>query len=346
MNLDVEYILIDKKDNVIISTLQDSSKDIIQYVNNHNELIFINEIKYRVGKIENEKGSLILITKDKSFIKSSTKFRTKAKLLLEFLSEMEDYRNDVMDYTLKELSILTHNLITINAHSIQDMFDFISQDDLKDSDVKGLRKIIKNSIKNDLDKATTLFFRILKNNIETKTEFSVYGKLYSTEPVLNYKNYNVYNVLSTILYNFFPDFIDKKIELNVEKASYIASFDYESIQVALYHMIDNITKYILKGTTLVITFVNLLDEVVMQFSMISLKIEENEKEKIFMHGFSGVNALKNEKSGKGIGMSRVKQILELNNSSITLNIGEVIVKESDYCNNIFSIHLKKENYHN
>lgn len=345
MSIGVEYILLDIKDNVIVSTLEETSKEIIQHINKPNELIYINDIKYRVGKIKKEKGTLIAITKEKSFIRSSSKFKIKTNLLLEFLTDMEIYRNDVIDYTLKELSILTHNLITINAHSIQDMFDFISQDELKDTSIKELRKTIKSAIKKDLDKASTVFFRILKNNIETKTEFSVYGKLYSDEPVLSYKNYNVHNVLSAIMYNFFPDFIDKGIDLDVEKVSYIASFDYESIQVALYHMIDNITKYILKDTCLAITFTDLLDEVIINFNMISLKIEDDEREKIFIHGFSGVNALSKEKAGKGIGMSRVKQILELNNSYIKLDVGAEIAREPDYCTNLFSIHLKKENYH-
>ena len=176
-----------------------------------------------------------------------------------------------------------------------------------------------------------------------KTEFSVFGKLFDDNPILNKKNYNVSSVLLNVIYNFFSDLIDKNIKLKYEECQYEAFFDYEAIQVAFFHMIDNTVKYIKENTVLDIRFEDYINQVDIVFSMESLKIDEDETNKIFLEGFSGKQAKEQGKSGKGIGMSRVKQILELNHGEIRLK-SSLLPDTSIYSTNIFTISLKKENY--
>ena len=104
-------------------------------------------------------------------------------------------------------------------------------------------------------------------------------------------------------------------------------------------------KYIKPNSRLNIRFEDYINQVDIIFDMISLKVLDDEKDKIFVNGFSGIHATKNGTSGKGIGMSRVKQILELNNGDIVLEDGEISTEnDSEYNNNIFKISLKKEHY--
>jgi len=76
--------------------------------------------------------------------------------------------------------------------------------------------------------------------------------------------------------------------------------------------------------------------------MTSLKIDNSEKIKIFDEGYSGKFAKKHEKDGNGIGLSRVKKIIELNKGEFTIDTSDEYSLD-DYTNNKFIIKLKKEN---
>jgi signal transduction histidine kinase len=185
--------------------------------------------------------------------------------------------------------------------------------------------------------------KLMKNNIAMKTEFSVFNKLHKSNPQLNLKNHNVHRVLMNIFYSFFPDFTDKKIYVNVERCSHKAYFDYESIYVAFFHIIENTTKYIKHNTQLNIIIKDETTETHIIFDMISLKIDNSEINKIFDEGYSGIFAKKHEKQGSGIGLSRIKKIIELNNGQFLIQTSDDYSPD-DYANNKFIIKLKKENY--
>lgn len=68
------------------------------------------------------------------------------------------------------------------------------------------------------------------------------------------------------MYNFFPDIIDKKIDLESNSKAY---FDYEAIQVALFHILDNTMKYIKENTKLIISLQEAEQNIEIIFDMIS-----------------------------------------------------------------------------
>ncbi len=342
---DIEYLLLDNKNNIILSTINDDMRDIIDLIEDRNKLISFQGKEYRTGKIVSENGTLYAYTVDKKFIRNTNLFKTHTNVIVSLLSNLNTFKKEVSKEINKHINILIHNLTTLNAHDMQELFNLVPQEDLAKNPKRGL-KTIKEKIEENTTKASQVFLKLLKNNIATKTEFSVFSKLYEENPTLNKKNYVISDVLYNVLYNFFPDLTDKEIEITLNFPTTKAFFDYESIQVALFHMVDNIVKYIKPKSTLVIEFKDFLNEINIVFDMISLKVNEDEKDKIFIEGFSGQCATKNGQSGKGIGMSRVKQILELNNGDISLKTGDRYANNDiEYNNNIFTIILKKENYY-
>lgn len=90
------------------------------------------------------------------------------------------------------------------------------------------------------------------------------------------------------------------------------NFDYKIVNTALYNIFDNAYKYIMPYGE--IRFFIARDKFII--TMKSLRIEKEEKERIFELGFRGKNALHTE--GSGIGMYVVNKALKLNGMSIKL----------------------------
>ena len=74
--------------------------------------------------------------------------------------------------------------------------------------------------------------------------------------------------------------------------------------------------------------------------IISLKINKNEVNKIFIEGYCGDSAKQIQLNGDGIGLYMTKRILDRINSTITLYQREEYSYNSiQYQRNIFTIHI-------
>lgn len=339
----MQYILLDSNSKIIFSTIKEEQKDIIDNIKEGYSRISFQGINYRVAKIINENGTLYVYTSNKKFILSSSFFKRHVQIIIDTINHFEFFQSQIEKEVFRHINILIHNLTTINAHNIQEIFNFLPQNELAEKN-KFITKFIKERLIEDPNKAAIVFLKLMKNNIATKIEFSVFSKLFEDKPILNQKSYELSSMILNVMYNFFSDFLDKNITINFEEKQCDAYFDYESIQVALFHLLDNTAKYIKEESTLNIKFEILINQVDIIFEMISLKVDNDEVSKIFIEGFSGKYAKDNGKSGKGIGMARVKQILELNNGSISLEKNYSSSASNIYDKNIFKISLKKENY--
>lgn len=76
-----------------------------------------------------------------------------------------------------------------------------------------------------------------------KSEFSIYRKLDREDGGTLIRQYPIRIVLLNVLHTFFSDFSNNNIYVNVEDYFGKVRIDYETIQVAIYHMIENATKY-------------------------------------------------------------------------------------------------------
>ena len=77
--------------------------------------------------------------------------------------------------------------------------------------------------------------------------------------------------------------------------------------------------------------------------MTSTYIKPAERQLIFTEGYSGDNAKIMGKSGDGIGMWRIKQMMELNHGSCSVICGDIVEKIMgfDFSENIFILKFRK-----
>ncbi|HRP37951.1 MAG TPA: ATP-binding protein, partial [Candidatus Dojkabacteria bacterium] len=177
---------------------------------------------------------------------------------------------------------------------------------------------IQKEIKKDTRKAALMFLRIAKHNIHMKTEFSIYRKLDRSDSSIELRPHTIQKVLMNVLHTFFIDFTNNGILVDVDNYYGKVQMDYETIQVALYHLIENASKYTKPNSRIKVQFIELEQSVEILFTMTSLFIEEEEIDKIFTEGYSGKEARNCEVNGDGIGMWRIKQMMHLNKGDISI----------------------------
>ncbi len=121
--------------------------------------------------------------------------------------------------------------------------------------------------------------------------------------------------------------------------------DYESIHVALYHLIENAAKYIRPDTIFHVKMKSMLGKTEITMDMTSTEIADCEVNRIFEEGVSGDLAVRTGKSGDGIGLSRAKKIVELNQGTLSVTPypdTSVIFMGVTYQRNVFTINLPRK----
>lgn len=281
--------------------------------------------------------------------KKTKLFREKLEALsyayTDLLLPVSEIEKNVRKVEQQKVNRLVHNLSSINAHNIQEIYDIFPQDVLS-SNWKNQLEFIEREIKSNTKKAALMFIRLAKNSIHMKSEFSIYRKLDRDEIAsLEFKTYPIRIVLLNVLHTFFGDFNVNGIYVNVSDYYGKVKIDYETIQVALYHLIENATKYVKHHSEIFIDFEDdKLNNVNVILKMISAYVDPSERSIIFNEGVSGAVAKKMKKNGDGIGMWRIKQMMNLNNGDLIVDFGEAIEKIGDYefANNIFILKFKKQ----
>ncbi|QHS59913.1 sensor histidine kinase [Chitinophaga agri] len=314
----IDKYITEENGSVLFSTLPVSCKNCISSAEDGSQTIESCDSfkeKRRIAKIQNCKALTFACTNEYDLIKSSRIFKEKLAIYDELRDEINLMKKQIQEEYNQPIKRLIHNLTSINAHSIQDLYSLIPQETLTQNYLNQIKNI-ERLILAQPDEAAKTFLRIAKNNASMKTEFSVFKKLYETDPILQPRYHPVRKVIFNLLYIFFPDFTDQYIYVNVQENYDKLYIDYESMHVAFYHLIENATKYAKPGSTIDISFSNKEKEFSIDFRMLSLKIEEDEKLKILEENYSGSQAKKEGKSGNGIGLHLVNKILEMNRAQL------------------------------
>ncbi len=277
--------------------------------------------KRRFGLIQNNRGTTFLCCNE---TKTTKLFRDKLEGLsyayYDLQMPKEKYAEDAKINEQLRVNRLVHNLTSINAHNIQEIYDLVPQEILS-ANYQTQLDFIQKEIRKDIRKASLMFLRIAKHNIHMKSEFSIYRKLDRSDAELDFRSHPIQKVLMNVLHTFFVDFTNNGIFVEVENYYGKVLIDYETIQVALYHLIENASKYAKPETNILIQFGEKGSNVTITITMTSLFVEEEETEKIFIEGYSGKNAQELGLNGDGIGMWRINQMMLLNKGSIKFNSG-------------------------
>lgn len=275
--------------------------------------------------------------------KTTKLFRQKMEALSYSLPDLKIPINEIRIEEQKKVNRLVHNLTSINAHNIQEIYDLVPQEILSQNWRKQL-EFIKEEIRRDLDKAALTFLRIAKHNTHMRSEFSIYRKIERDDNIeLEKRNHKLRNVLLNTLHTFFSDFSKRNIYVDVAEFYYEVKFDYETIQVAFYHLIENAAKYTLPDTTIYITASDDSNEVSLKFKMISAHVLPDEKDDVLKEGKSGEMARKMNRQGDGIGMWRINQMLEINEGSFETQFGGIKERKMgfDFSDNLFILKFAK-----
>ena len=339
--MDIRYRLTKSNNAIVFCNLQANDLSILHEVKSQSNKYHNGST--RAGTLANDKYTVVAFTQNKKHLSSSKIFKTELACILNSMDTVNKIIEESESSSNKSISRLIHNLTSLNAHNIQEFYSLVPQENVSKKMGKQV-SYVRQIVQKEPNEAALVLLKMAKNNAAMKVEFSVFKKLFASNPDLRATNHNVHKVLMNIFYLFFADFTDKDVKVIVGDSDnkYTAYFDYESIHVALYHMIENAAKYIKQNTTFNVAITNNADYLDIALDMISTQILPEETEIIFEEGFSGKLAHQTGKSGDGIGLSRAKKILELNGGSLCVdphfNTAEVLMGVT-FQRNIFTMTL-------
>lgn len=307
------YRFLDESGDLVFCNLCERDIDILPSITEVSKVFG----KTRCGSIDLGRGVAYLFSDEKDFIKSSKKFKALILTIYEWIDYLKFSRDKVRDDGQKRIQRLIHNLTSLNAHNIQELHSVFPQEIVARNmgdQIKEMERIIRL----DPREAASVVLRIAKNNIAMKTEFSVFKRFYEMDSVLRFQSHIVHKVIMNVLYIFFSDFTDKKVRVNLAPSDEVAYFDYETIHVALYHIVENSAKYCKPSSEVSVSIERGENGVVVEFDMYSLVIHDDEVDKLFDEGFSGKIAIRLNKSGYGIGTNIIKRMLEMNYGEVSV----------------------------
>jgi len=332
-----------KADGFIISNHRSLCEECINECNAKNELYkcpVFKEIRRR-GQVDIEGGQLYICTNEA--IKSARIFLEKLRVHSSVISEIDAGRKDVTRSVGLSVNRLVHNLISINAQSLQSIYALIPQEEFSQRNRDQLLQVITSKVTQDPLGIAILIVDLLKNETLKKSEISVYAKLFQNEPVHKLP-YNIHKVVMLVLNTFWDAFSEGRVKFDVGSCYEKVFVDYEAVAGALVHILENASKYILPDSTLKIAFRVDGGSVLIIFEMLSMKVEHFEEDKIFEEGYSGVNPSNLGKAGKGLGLYLVSKLLEITGGSISFQRdcdpkSRIEYRGWDFEKNIFTIAL-------
>jgi signal transduction histidine kinase len=309
----MRYAIYDGENNLVANSLLDGERDLFNVTLPESRLSANGKSRY--GVIEGSAGRIWAVSADPDFVRSSQKFKNTARCILDSLPFIKQAIEAQQASANKNTARLIHNLTSLNAHNIQEIYSLIPQEEIS-GQMRGHVDYVRRIIGAKPVDASYVLLRIAKNNAAMKAEFSVFKKLFNPLPEMRPSYHVLHKVLMNVLYLFFSDFTDKKVDINIERSELREYFDYESLHVALYHLMDNAAKYTKANSSFEIRFEAGTNTTSVVLRMTSIGVLDSEIDRIYDEGFSGSLATKLGKAGNGIGMGLIKRILEMNRGTL------------------------------
>lgn len=298
-------------------------------------------LKCRFARWDNAYYTILAATRDADFISSSKKFIKAVDLFDQIFARQQLVLSRISKEAQAETNRLIHNLESLSGHISQEVFAIADQGKLSSLKWREQVEFVEAQVAKSKNAVALCLLAIGQNNSAIGYEISIHRKLRVSNPRMNTDTHTVHKVVMNVLYQFFSDFIDKDVDVIVHPSDLQAKFDYESVRVALYHLVQNAAKYIQPTTPLNIRFTSVDSDVRITFDMHSVQIQKDESTKIFEAGYSGRVAEKFKKSGTGQGMYIVRKLAELNGGKIEVQqVSQLqIVDGQPYQNNLFDLFL-------
>jgi len=184
--------------------------------------------KKRLLKVFNVNGCIYICTGKQDYIKSPKSLRRRANDLAICLQDITNIKSNIMEEQVdittrkvhsyidghnKSTQRLIHNLVSLNAHSIQE-FEGLFPPTFLRKEIREQFEIISESVRDYPDKVTKLLIRIAKYNAAMKMEFAVFDKLFTPNPAMKFEMHVLRSVSLNVFHKFFQEFTDKNVHVN------------------------------------------------------------------------------------------------------------------------------------
>lgn len=335
----IYFELHDENSELIYSTIEMERKFDIFSSEKTNTIIIDN---YKQFYRNYEFGSVRIIADIDDEKVSTSKI---AKRTLDTYSELILVLKAINNEQKVQYSIFSHNLITTHSRLQDEIESIVPENKLaRATNYREQIEFVKESVVSDINDVSESIFEIAKRIIDLQAQITGF-KVLSGEIKPDIYPQNIKKVLQNIIYPYYDDFkkreIDIKLWIKEEDAmlSFI-SLDYKLFNIALHHFLNNAVKYGLPKSYIKILYDP--KNKCVSFDMMSLKIDENEKDNLFKLNISGKNA--QGLAGEGIGMYMIKKSMDLLNARLEIDIGsrnEVTFQDRIYNRNIFNFNFNK-----
>lgn len=273
--------------------------------------------KARIGCKRIEFGAIYVLTTESKFINRKKFFNELLELSTIALKPIVNFQKDLINSHSETNEEFIHNVVSLNTYSIQDLFSLIPQNTLTEN-INKQSDIIKEIIKEKPNVTATTLLNLIKYNLATKVEFSVFERTLKHSTFVSKSAFPIRPILLSILQIFIQDFEKLKIEVSLDASEKSLNIDYDSLFVSLYYLMDNSIKYCCPHTKYKIIFKQEGDDFFILFVMISIKITEYDLRNITTRGFRSETAQSLNVEGNGIGMYRILKTLKLNDAELKI----------------------------
>lgn len=229
---------------------------------------------------------------------------------------------------------LLHNLKSLTAKTSQEIFLLAQQDRLL-GNPREIVPYLVSEIRENLEGTARALLEILKHQAAQKAEYTAFDRLSGKLEQGSSEMHDVHRVLMNVFYLFFGELIAKKVRAEVERTRIQARFDYDSIHVCIYYLVENAAKYTRFNSDFAVSVSQSADGLVdIRFVMESLVIKPEEKDLIFEEGYSGSNAIDAKLHGAGLGLYLARSMARINSGNLNVLAGPLI-RGSQYARNTF-----------
>lgn len=302
----------------------------------------MNHCNMRFGCMES-KGNVLFICSDELQTKTTKLFKEKLNMLSYVVPSMLEFRNEVEKTAKQEevekYSKVVHNLKSLNAQSILAQYRFIPQDAFVDK-YENLFEYVLNEVKNRPKEAAVALIKQAKSNAHMKTEFTSHEKLAMDNPALFKQTHIIRKVILNVYHSFDYDFRENNVSFRITETDIRAIIDYDTVRLAIYHILSNAVKYIASNSCLQteISLDETKNNVIVDFKMQSFYIKPEELNLIFKDHYSGESVRLLNIQGSGLGMGLIKKAIQLNGGDFIVIPGKKF-KKSNYAENVFRLLL-------
>jgi hypothetical protein len=274
-------------------------------------------IEAKIGRQISENGLIIILAIDKKYVNSSRLFSDLLKMSLIMLNNIVSHRNRISLNQDEYVQELIHNLTSLNTYNVQELQSLIPQNILSQN-INKQKDVIKKIVNEKPNITTDTLLKLIKYNYAMKVEFSVFEKTVMQNPTIQKLEYSVREIILSVLQIFIEDFDEKKISVSVDYNQRRIHIDYEILFVSLFYLFENAVKYCCSHSDFKVIFKEEQNNYIVIFEMMSLRIEDEEVERLCDKKFRAKSAIALTSEGKGIGMSRILKTLKLNSGEFEI----------------------------